>query len=369
MKKFKIKGTGLDTTKINQVVFPVYSADYVLTSIASMNESLVKGIIKVLPNAKIVTYVDYLDGIDRHLMFHAYQLGRRKIDLLLVSSKCDIKTYKDTLKELSTMGLVENIGVYVEGKTKVEDLEKIKEDLDFKVVGIEVNPRKFQKSVIDWCIGKEDISIFGINPVPDKIAIEEYSLPYLLSFSAFYSDIVFVSKSNNIQYLGTLFGREVSNEKIYESKEVWKENVAGKPIMHPYLNIDGMFYPAFSDSLFVEVEVFKTKKTKTKQEENADKVIANIIDLFNDRYIPKERDGKNHTADFLPTVIHRFQQIFKDYDEITYFPVGENVVMIVVRKKGRKRLFRKPIEEDVRNYILHVTDEDKIMFTISTSES
>ncbi len=367
MKKFKIKSVGIFAHETRTYASPIH-IDYVYTNINSMNEDLTAGLLGN-SNTELVTYVDYLDTVDRQLSFHARRLGREKINYLLVDASCDFEKYRDVLEGMVDMGLVENIGVAINDKIEIDRLEEIKKVVDFGYISMEVSPDNFQKKVIDWCEDK-NICIFGTNPLGNNTEenTKIYSLPYLLNFASLYSDIVFVSlEPTYINYLGSNIDKEV-DESIYNIKEIERKAKEVKTKVIPFLKLlDGkLLLPTYDNLLYKEVEIGKSFSS-TCLIDCPDENLEEIKNLFNSRYIPEDKKGGSTLSYFLPTVLRYLETNMSDYSN-KYFLIGPEVLIIDLYRESRFRLFKKNIKESRITYVIHVTPENEIMLGDLTQE-
>lgn len=201
--KFKVQGVGLDTS--NMIIKPwvdpedEYSFDYFHTSISANNDFLISEFIKSFPGGSLITSIDFLDNPERTLLGHLLELGRKKVDLLLVDSEVILKnlgTVKETIKQLREYKIIEEFGV--KNPKTAEDLKAIEEAIEEKIkfVSLDLCPLNFNYDIVNYC--KENtIDLLGFNPFGGYInsasVISSFTIPYLLGFSGNYCSVIFLS--------------------------------------------------------------------------------------------------------------------------------------------------------------------------------
>lgn len=198
--KFKVQGVGLDTS--NMTIKPWIDDcqfDYFHTSIAANNDFLISDFIKNFPGSSLITTIDFLDKPERALLGHLLELGREKVDLLLVDSEVILKnleTIKETIGHLKEYKVIDEFGV--KNPKTAEDLKAIEEAIGEKIkfVSLDLCPLNFNYDIVNYC--KENtIDLLGFNPLGGYInsasVISSFTIPYLLGFSGNYCSVMFLS--------------------------------------------------------------------------------------------------------------------------------------------------------------------------------
>ena len=219
---FKISEVGIDTTRINTILGPeeFESFQYIHTSISSGNDTTIKG--GITSSHILITSIDFLDSCDVAVMRHLDELGKDKVDLLLVDSDCKVEDNVDILNNLIISGFVSEVGI--KNPKSVKRLEELRKKIsEISYVSLDICPLCFPWSIIKYC-QENNIKILGFNPFGGRInytrLIEGFSVPYLLSFISAYSDIVFLSGSRldlistESEYLLDLINREYGKEFV-----------------------------------------------------------------------------------------------------------------------------------------------------------
>ena len=220
MSMYKIKGVGLDTTNLDYVA-DVGEFDYLHTSISANNGLIVRGILEE-SIATIITSIDFLDQLRVAVVNHLFELGKDKLDLLLINSSCDFEKYADQIQELLDDGLVDQIGI--KNPNSPEEIERIMKTIPkIKYISLELCPLNFNYEVVKFC-EDNDIDLLVFNPfggyISAPVLIDSFTIPYLLNFAAYYGTIVFLSgrelsSNSQRQYLEALIDSDVEDESLY----------------------------------------------------------------------------------------------------------------------------------------------------------
>ena len=213
MSDFKIKGLGLDTTTLDYVPVKNYndknSISYVLTNPASNNDFIIKPYLDYLsPNTLLLTEVNYVDGVDDVLVSYLKHLGRTKYDVLFMNANLDYELFDTSIRDIYNTGTVSHFGL-----SRPENLDILKKNLEYlEAIGypiesvlLDISPVNFQKDIIDYC-NEKGLIIFSTNSfggwLNSNITISTYTVPYLLEFAAYYSEVVILSGRDmcNVKY-------------------------------------------------------------------------------------------------------------------------------------------------------------------------
>ena len=266
-EKFKIQGVGIDTLNITyDPSFSTEKFDYIYTSLTANNERLIgEWVNSMRPTPPLIVYSEFIDSVVPILKEHLEMLGRAKTQLLLLNAEKVIGAKKEWLDELN-LGPIDNLGIQC--PKDVEELKKASEVLgrEIKYVALPISPLEFQYDVLEYC--KENkITVIGLNPLGGELSaprnIRSFSLPYLLSFCAFHSDIVIVSgkelvkAEENYEYLTSLIGAECG-EEFDLKKSISKPVKEIKKAVWTSLDMeDGDIIPYNDPSLLVDSAKFK----------------------------------------------------------------------------------------------------------------
>ena len=379
MSKFKILGVGIDTRTLDYVPSDEFDFDYIMTSVSANNESLVRAYSRY---ASIITYTDFLDGIDTLIPDHLNQIGRPRVDLLLVDAKCDFVEYAQQLSSLVDFGYVDTIGIY--GPTSIERVEEILEVLPtLKYVGLEMCPLNFNYELVSW-INEKGLEILCFNPFGGHISaagiIDSFSVPYLLGFASNYSTLVFLSgrdlftAKEDKDYLTELIDKESSD--IYKlEKSISKLYKPLKTSIGVSLSIDSGHTIPLSDprAIFnptdLSLNLGKAKYESQDLEIKEDSVEADVYDYYKDFVPPKDSDeDRSIVALIKPRIAEMITDHYRDWNMLVS-KVSDNIFIISLNKiEVKKRLFKNKEKILYKSYLLSVLNKSLEFFEIDTSE-
>lgn len=369
MNKFKISGVGLDTTHIKKML---YSGDmdnfgYIYTTPKAGNESYLK---PALSDSNIlVTEVDFLDQLETVIPRHLSELGRSKIDLLLISGDCVIEDYVNTLNNLIISGQVDEVGI--SNPKSLQRLTELKDRISqLSHVSLNICPLNFDWSIIKYC-QENNIGILGFNPFGGRFnysrLIGSFTVPYLLSFSGAYSDVVFLSASRQdilqeeTDYLLDLIDKEYENEYII-TQDTHKLLKDPKQAIYTSLKISDTINIPFDsgDQIFSYSElVFKFSQqiytTPTNEDDELEMIVREFYNNFSGG--PEDNPTIQNTATLLRYRLLDLARL--EYSEIDGWSIfcnpldPQTFVISGVRKIIEKKFLKsKEITEQI-NYIAH----------------
>lgn len=267
-EKFRIGEVGIDTTKITyDPSFSTGKFERIYTSLTANNEGLIKEWIdKMRPTPDLIVYSEFVDSVIPTLKEHLEMLGRTKAQVLLLSAEKVIGAKKEWLDELN-LGPFDSLGIQC--PKDVDELKKASEVLGREIdcVALPVSPLDFQYDVLSYC-REEGIQVIGLNPLGGELSaprnIRSFSIPYLLSFCAFHSDIVVVSgkeivrAEENYEYLDSLVGMECDKKNFDLKKNISKPVKEIKKAIWTSLDMeDGDIIPYEDSALLVDPVKFK----------------------------------------------------------------------------------------------------------------
>jgi hypothetical protein len=279
-EKFKIQGVGIDTSNISyNPSFSTGKFDYIYTSMTANNEGLIKDWVgEMRPTPPLIVYSDFIDSLGPALKEHLDMMGRAKTQLLLLNAEKVIGAKKEWIDDLN-LGPIDNLGIQC--PKDVEELKEASEVLGgmVKYVALPVSPLDFQYDVLTYC-KENEITVIGLNPLGGELSaprnIRSFSLPYLLSFCAFHTDIVMTSGKDVIKaeedydFLTSLVGLECGKEYDLK-KNISKPVKEIKKAVWTSLDMeDGDVIPYDDPSLLVDSAKFKFGSAlKTLKEKDA----------------------------------------------------------------------------------------------------
>lgn len=382
-EKFKISGIGIDTSGINQRM-PENALDdftYVHTSISSGNETIIHGTIN--PESTLITTIDFLDKSDIAIENYLRELNRSSIDLLLIDSKCNVENYVDVISNLLISGIVKEVGI--SNPSSIANLESImKYFSQISCISLEICPLHFPWSIINYCKSK-DIKVLGFNPLGGEInaprLIHSFSVPYLLAFSAAYSDVVFLSGKklsaldSEIEYLSDLIDKEWDkefsinqdiNKLLKEPKRAINTTlVISEDVEIPYDIRDNIF--SFPELKF---GIGDKKYIKIPEDRNNFDDLETMVYGYYDNFAggPEDNNTPENTLAILrPRILDLSRLQYPGEDKWIVFCTkisSQAFIISAVRKLEEKKFLRKPVETtEQKNYILYFNGS-KFLFRI-----
>ena len=372
---YSIKGVGLDTVDI--IDRPHREFDYLHIDFRSNNTFLLD---KISKDSQLICTTHSIVGLKMMLSGLLSEIGRPKIEVLLIDCSCEIEKYSEYLKYVLDLGIVDCVGLCNPEnlghlKIKVDELKKV---IIPSYIGLNVSPIYFQKEIIDWARDNE-LGIISFNPLGGKLsaenAIRSFSVPYLLSFSASYSDLVFLSSGNlektydNSDYLKNLIGKEYD-------ENLFRVDFSVNSLVSPYNKIietgikfdDDTVIPYNNPNLitYPDEQILSLSEVKARFDyENSEivrKIKENIVD-FMSVSISKPEDGNNldYFSCIRPDIIRNLRGTGW---KVAQAKLSDNTILIVIRKELKEtRLFWRS-KKIVMKYsiLLSVLDSGDIVF-------
>ena len=190
MKENKIEGVGLDCSTLSYRPSPEYLPDFLYIDTSSNNLGVLEG---MLGGKNLIIRIG---TAGKGMLEVLGGLGVRVIDVLLLpaSSSIDLEELREVLEEFE----IRSVGIdRPESLTQCrEAAEQIKHVILPSYLALDICPLHFQKELIDWA-EEGGIEVLGFNPfggfLSGPLVIQSFTLPFLLTFSAAYSKIVFLS--------------------------------------------------------------------------------------------------------------------------------------------------------------------------------
>ena len=376
-EKFKIQGVGIDTLNITyDPSFSTEKFDYIYTSLTANNERLIgEWVNSMRPTPPLIVYSEFIDSVVPILKEHLEMLGRAKTQLLLLNAEKVIGAKKEWLDELN-LGPIDNLGIQC--PKDVEELKKASEVLgrEIKYVALPISPLEFQYDVLEYC--KENkITVIGLNPLGGELSaprnIRSFSLPYLLSFCAFHSDIVIVSgkelvkAEENYEYLTSLIGAECG-EEFDLKKSISKPVKEIKKAVWTSLDMeDGDIIPYNDPSLLVDSAKFKfgppLKTLKERETYEEGTFLGKLTHYLEVLHYPEDGgDSGKFTA-----ARHKLLELIKeDYKGwgVAEVKAGSDILMVTITKDPEIKghfLWSRLILTDPITFCLMIVDGQPVV--------
>lgn len=333
MTEFKIKGVGLDTSNLNYLPKTISDESveygYFYTNVNANNGLVVRPLLQESREVRLVVGIDFLDHVSIAIREHLLELGRSYIDVLMIDSGCDWEKYEEEIKTIMESGLVDEIGIKNPEKKTVEELEALRVKFGITYIGINLCPLYYWKSIMDWA-NSTGITIFSFNPLGGHLSapslIDSFSITYLLNFSAFHSDIVFLSGKDivfsnvNKDYITSLLHLESSvdsnnyiikkdiNKLIKPLKEVGHASIRVGEELFPITEKDMVLNPQEMD---IGIGSVALKIDESIELDSDDEVGHSIMSYLEDAYLPEDtKNPKDYMSVVRPKAFELFQNQF-----------------------------------------------------------
>lgn len=388
--KFKIQGVGIDTSTIITRPWKEDSGeiyDYIHTSISGNNDFLISDYVKSQPGASLITTIDFISNPEGVLLGHLMELGRKEIDLLLISSDClekNLGIIGEVISGLKSSKLIGEFGISnPQSVDQIKEIENAYGD-KIKFISLDICPLHFNYEVINYS-KENNIEILGFNPFGGYISsggvISSFTIPYLLAFSATYSSIVFLSGRDLFgsidcrNYLReNVIGSETSSKftlkksvsRLYKSlkKVVDTSLILNDNITLSY-NIPTVLYP-LKDICITLGKSYNMIPQKDK--ESRTEVEKSVYDLLDITDFPSGISLENIYSIARYQVLGYIRIKFPKEEgwEMNLINFGDKTLGIgVVREVqgGKKKFWKKRKKEEESNcFLLAVPDKDTILF-------
>ena len=371
-EKFKIQGVGIDTLNITyDPSFSTEKFDYIYTSLTANNERLIgEWVNSMRPTPPLIVYSEFIDSVVPILKEHLEMLGRAKTQLLLLNAEKVIGAKKEWLDELN-LGPIDNLGIQC--PKDVEELKKASEVLgrEIKYVALPISPLEFQYDVLEYC--KENkITVIGLNPLGGELSaprnIRSFSLPYLLSFCAFHSDIVIVSgrelvkAEENYEYLTSLIGLECG-EEFDLKKSISKPVKEIKKAVWTSLDMeDGDIIPYNDPSLLVDSAKFKfgspLKTLKERETYEEGTFLGKLTHYLEVLHYPEDGGDSGRFTAARHKLLGLIKEDYKGWG-IAEVKAGSDILMVTITKDPEIKghfLWSKLILTDPITFCLMIVD-------------
>lgn len=196
LEKFTIKDVVLGTEDLNPLTGSLLmkSFNYIETSISYNNDFMIKDYL-TNKNTKLITKISSISKGDELLQYHLTWLNRKVVDILLVDAN-GIWTDEQLISFLtSSSDYFKEFGLF--GVDSIDSIKRVMNlGISIKWVCITLNPTYFNLELIEF-LKKCNIQIISEGVLGGRrmaqTNIEVYSLQFLLSFAAYYSDLVCIS--------------------------------------------------------------------------------------------------------------------------------------------------------------------------------
>lgn len=362
----KIEGVGLDCSTLSYRPDPSYLPDFLYIDTSSNNSYLLEG----LTDGKSLIVRVGTSGIGMSEILKGLSLEKIDVLLLPAFSKLDLTELKEVLTEFK----IGSVGIdRPENLTQLEEAaEKIKKVIIPSYISLDLCPVHFQKEIIDWAEEKE-LDILGFNLFGGFLSapsvIQAFSVPFLLSFTAAYSKIVFLSGRdiinayNNTRYLSSLIDEEIEvgvkmsksvdhlvkplPQLVYTGLKLGDQKV-------PYENPEALANPE-------EVVLSLDKIWWKWEEDEEDDVVKSILefDLLTSPP-PDNLSIGTKISMILPPLLTQLKKATGSKIEAAKIGTSTFLIMAEKEKREKRYLWKDKVWKEKKYYIFHMTESGEI---------
>ena len=366
-RKIRVEGVGLDCSTLPYRPAQHYLPDYLYIDTSANNFSLVEDMLEdksviVRVGTSGVGMLEILRGI-----------GLKEVDVLLLptTTPIDIEELKKVLNqfEIGCVGIDRP-----ENLTQCrEAAEEIKKVILPTYVSLSISPVHYQKDIIDWA-EENEIDILGLDPFGGFLSapsvIQSFTIPFLLTFTAAYSKIVFLSGRdiinayNNSRFLTALIDGEVKEELVGMSKSVDHLVKPLPKLVHSGLRLgdEGIVPYEDPEALINPGEVvLKLDKVEWKGEEEEDEIVKQILDFdLLTLPLPNELDTGTKISIILPSLISELKKATGYKIEAAKMGTATFLISVEEEKREKRYLWKDKVWKEKKYYIFHMTETGEI---------
>lgn len=375
-RKIRVEGVGLDCSTITYKPSPDYAPDYLYIDTSANNAFYLS---EFCVGRKLIVRVgdvkkEILEGL-REDLGNSFS----GIDVLLIPASLP-NIDPTELREVLTEFEVKSVGIDRPGNlTQVKEAaESIKRVIIPSYLSLDLCPLHFQKDVIDWA-EEEGLEIFGFNPFGGSLTapsiIQIFTIPYLLSFSAAYSQLVFLSDRDLINaqyealYLEELIGEEIEEKLVRMDKTVDRLVRAPEKLIRTGLNgcteYDNPYYlTSYSDISFSFNPIQEEKKDKN-EEVNPEVVrVLEEISKFNSLTLPFHNDFPTYMSILRPALLKKLGEALGPNCQIEQEKIGPLTFLVDVRmeKREKRYIWRDKVWYEYLVFVMWINGKGELEF-------
>lgn len=345
LEKFSIKGVVLGTKDLSQLVSDYFlgTFDYVETAISYNNDFRLGKYLK--KSTKIISSISSLDQYDSLLRYHLKWLGREAIDILLVDAHGSWKN--DDLIDLYNSGFYKEFGL--SAVEKIEDIERVR-SLGIKIdwISMVINPTYFNLELIEY-LKDSGIKIISYGVLGGNLMVETnievYTLQFLLTFAALYSDLVCISShcgeeiSIDRMILEQSIDKPITEEvkQIYylESSRFVKRAPYKRLPLYQYIVKDDMILKYTGPrNIYVQALSMESDLETLPDASNLGDLELYMIDKLENLLLPEDCiPGSGEDLAFWRYSCVAFLSLRKDYKDYKYIYEEQGNLFVLSRKR------------------------------------
>jgi hypothetical protein len=367
----RLKGIGIDVTSLQYHPSPDYAQDFVYTELESNNGFLLS---EFIGEGSIIVGTSRTQNLGRSLRNFLKEIGRSSVGVLLITLEDEPNL--EEIAEVVDSGLTGCIGINFPKSLKhlKETTEKLKRVVIPKYISLEISPIYFQWDILKWC-EENEIGILGFNPfggmVSGQNVIQSFTIPFLLNFSARYSDIVFLSgrdlvrSRDNSEFLGELIGKESDgmykmegnvNQLQKPFKKMVYSSLLIDDIKLPFTNPDFISNPSELSLSLEPIELDEEWLEEKRVDGKVGSIVASVYGMID---TPEINDPCYLLSIIRPEIVEHLKKLGWKVEQVK---MGDTIFLIKLQTSRKVGKIRKKVEKIELYFILTVSQKGSPIF-------
>lgn len=303
--------------------------------------------------------------------------GLKKVDVLIFPAE-SLKVRENELEDVLDEYGVKSVGISRPvSLTQLKDAaEEIKKVILPAYLSLPLCPVHFQKEILDWA-DINQLGIIGLNPFGGynlgPSVISSFSIPFLLSFSAAYSDVVILSGRDlvnaqyEIQYLEGLIGKDRLKEVEMGNTVIHTPNSLPK-LIHTGLKggpeYENPWYLIPQHELTLEMKPIEEEvEVDWEDDEEIGKILKEVA-KFDTLTLPHPDDLETYMSILRPSLLKELGKALGPDYIIEQEKIGSLTFLVNVRKEKREKRYlgKDKVWYEDWIFVMWLTQEGELQF-------
>jgi len=363
----KIKGVGLDTSLLMYKPDPQYLPDIIYIDSTQNNAFYLRDL---LEDKQVIIRAGSVGGVRGVCQ----DIGKNQVDVLLLPAESLAK--ESTIEELKEILDCEEIGALgIERPKSMKELmiaaENLKKIILPSYLALTLNPLHYQKEMLEWA-DRTGVEIIGLDIYGSlegsAATIQAFTLPFLLSYAASYSDLVLLPARDMV-------GAEY--ERLYLEELIGKNRVPEtkmkSTVIHNFPTFPTMIYTSLKSDLGVipynnplyltnpEELKFGMKPDKASYMNQAEKEIMESIITYNTLISPPPlcTEWPDYISIIRPEIVEELKTSLGKDTEIKQAKIGDTVFLLSITTHQKEKRWIGPDKLTLKkkDYVLFMTED------------
>jgi hypothetical protein len=367
----KIKGVGIDTSTFYYKPDPAYLPDTLYINTSSNNSFYLPD--NYWEGRNLIVEV----GSGEYVREILRGLGLERIDTLLFPAE-SLKVRENELGDVLDEYGVQSVGISRPGSlTQLKDAAgELKKVIIPSYLSLPICPVHFQKEILDWA-DINQLGIIGLNPFGGYYlapsVISSFSIPFLLSFSAAYSDVVILSGRSLVdaQY-ETLYLEELIGEDRLGETEM-KNTILHSPKTLPKFIYTGLkggpeyenpWYLIPQNDLTLKMEPIEMIEGEEGEGDDEVRRILEEVAKFDILTLPHPDDPETYMSILRPTILKELGEALGPSYHIEQEKIGSLTFLVNIRKERREKRYlgKDKVWYEDRVFVMWLTRDGELKF-------